>query len=84
MARFDGKVALITGAASAVEGQLMGFGGRAAWRILREGGRVIIADIADDRGEQLRHCGRLPRTDLDQHCRGVLREVVGQLLRQPA
>jgi NAD(P)-dependent dehydrogenase (short-subunit alcohol dehydrogenase family) len=52
MARFDGKVALITGAASAVEGQLMGFGGRAAWRILREGGRVIIADIADDQGEQ--------------------------------
>jgi 3alpha(or 20beta)-hydroxysteroid dehydrogenase len=52
MPRFDGKVALITGAASAVEGQLMGFGGRAAWRILREGGRVMIADIADDRGEQ--------------------------------
>jgi hypothetical protein len=31
MPRFDGKVALITGAASAVEGELMGFGGRAAW-----------------------------------------------------
>ncbi|MFP6594279.1 MAG: SDR family oxidoreductase [Dehalococcoidia bacterium] len=52
MSRFDGKVALITGAASAVEGQLMGFGGRAAWRMLREGGRVMIADIADERGEQ--------------------------------
>ncbi len=52
MARFDGKVALITGAASAVEGELMGFGGRAAWRILREGGRVVVADIADVRGER--------------------------------
>jgi NAD(P)-dependent dehydrogenase (short-subunit alcohol dehydrogenase family) len=52
MPRFDGKVALITGAASAVDGQLMGFGGRAAWRMLREGGRVMIADIADERGEQ--------------------------------
>lgn len=52
MARFDGKVALITGAASAVEGELMGFGGRAAWRMLREGGRVVVADIADERGER--------------------------------
>ncbi|MDA1256648.1 MAG: SDR family oxidoreductase [Chloroflexi bacterium] len=52
MARFDGKVALLTGAASAVEGELMGFGGRAAWRMLREGGRVVIADIADERGER--------------------------------
>ncbi|MCH8818535.1 MAG: SDR family oxidoreductase [Chloroflexi bacterium] len=52
MARFDGKVALITGAASAVEGELMGFGGRAAWRMLREGGRVVVADIADEQGER--------------------------------
>ncbi|MDP6823347.1 MAG: glucose 1-dehydrogenase [Dehalococcoidia bacterium] len=52
MSRFSGKVALITGAASAVEGELMGFGGRSAWRMLREGGRVVIADIADERGEK--------------------------------
>ena len=52
MARFDGKVALITGAASAVEGELMGFGGRAAWRMLSEGGRVVVADIADEQGER--------------------------------
>ena len=52
MSRFEGKVALITGAASAVEGELMGFGGRAAWRMLREGGQVVIADSADNRGEQ--------------------------------
>jgi NAD(P)-dependent dehydrogenase (short-subunit alcohol dehydrogenase family) len=52
MPRFDGKVALITGAASAVEGELMGFGGRAAWRMLREGGRIVIADIDDERGER--------------------------------
>ena len=52
MSRFDGKVALITGAASAVEGELMGFGGRTAWRMLREGGRVVIGDIADERGKR--------------------------------
>ncbi len=50
MARFDGKVALLTGSASAVGGEMMGFGGNAAWRILREGGRVVISDIADEPG----------------------------------
>ena len=50
--RFDNKVALIAGGANAIEGQLMGFGGACAWRILREGGRVVIGDIDDATGEQ--------------------------------
>ncbi len=50
--RFENKVALIAGGANAVEGRLMGFGGVCAWRILREGGRVVIGDIDDATGEQ--------------------------------
>jgi NAD(P)-dependent dehydrogenase (short-subunit alcohol dehydrogenase family) len=50
--RFEGKVALLAGAGAAVEGEQMGFGGVAAWRILREGGSVLIGDIQDERGER--------------------------------
>ena len=50
--RFENKVALIAGGANAVEGRLMGFGGVCAWRILREGGRVVIGDIEDATGEE--------------------------------
>ncbi|MFD1716096.1 SDR family oxidoreductase [Amnibacterium flavum] len=44
--RLEGKVALISGAAS-------GMGAAHARAIVREGGRVAIADIADDAGEKL-------------------------------
>lgn len=40
MARFDGKVAIVTGGA-------MGIGGAASRRLAAEGARVLIADIAD-------------------------------------
>lgn len=50
--RFENKVALIAGGAHAVEGELMGFGGVAAWEIVRGGGKLIIADIDDAAGEQ--------------------------------
>jgi NAD(P)-dependent dehydrogenase (short-subunit alcohol dehydrogenase family) len=51
--RFDGKVLLLTGSASATEGELMGFGGATAWRFLREGGKaVVLTDVQDERGEQ--------------------------------
>lgn len=51
--RFSGKVLLLTGSASATEGELMGFGGATAWRFLREGGKaVIITDLQDERGER--------------------------------
>jgi len=44
MARFDGRVALITGGAS-------GIGKATAQRIAAEGGSVVIADIQDDAGK---------------------------------
>ncbi|MCI0437877.1 MAG: glucose 1-dehydrogenase [Chloroflexi bacterium] len=50
--RLEGKVALITGAAAAVEGELMGFGGASAWLFVREGAKVVLADIKDALGEK--------------------------------
>ena len=49
--RLEGKVALITGAAHAVKGELMGFGGSAAWVFVKEGAKVVLADIVDEIGE---------------------------------
>src|SRR5690625_3181459 len=46
MARFDGKVALITGGAS-------GIGMAAVRRMAEEGSTVSIGDVQDDRGQQL-------------------------------
>ena len=43
--RLEGKVALISGAASGVEGDLMGFGGAAARLFAREGAKVVLTDI---------------------------------------
>ena len=50
--RLEGKVALITGAASGVEGELMGFGGAAAHMFCREGARVVLGDINTEGGER--------------------------------
>ncbi len=50
--RLDGKVALITGAAAGVKGELMGFGGAAAWLFAGEGARVVLADINEDAGRR--------------------------------
>ena len=50
--RLDGKVALITGAATGVKGELMGFGGAAAWLFAREGAKVVLTDINDDLGQR--------------------------------
>ena len=59
--RFENKVALLTGSASAFKGERMGFGGAAAWKILEEGGKVVITDIQDGKGrtaaEQMRSQG---------------------------
>jgi NAD(P)-dependent dehydrogenase (short-subunit alcohol dehydrogenase family) len=46
MGRLDGKVAVITGAAS-------GIGRASARRFASEGARVVVADVAVDEGEQL-------------------------------
>ncbi len=59
--RFEGKVALLTGSASSLRGERMGFGGCAAWKMLEEGGTVVITDIQDEKGEasaeQMRSAG---------------------------
>ena len=59
--RLKGKVALITGAAHGVDGELMGFGGAAAWLFAREGATVIATDVDDATGEttasQIRESG---------------------------
>src|SRR5215468_227487 len=59
--RLAGKVALITGAAAGVEGQLMGFGGAAARLFAHEGARVVLTDIKEEMGfktaEQIRVLG---------------------------
>ena len=49
--RLLGKVALITGAATGVEGHLMGFGGAAARQFAREGSKVVVSDIDEGKGE---------------------------------
>jgi NAD(P)-dependent dehydrogenase (short-subunit alcohol dehydrogenase family) len=75
--RFEGKVALLTGSAATLKGELMGFGGATVWRFLEEGGRgVVITDVQDEIGErsaaQLRDSGydaiymHLDVTDEDQ------------------
>jgi cyclopentanol dehydrogenase len=50
--RLQGKVALITGGAAAVKGELMGFGGAAAWFFVREGAKVALTDVNDDLGQK--------------------------------
>ena len=50
--RLDGKVALISGAASGVAGELMGFGGAAARMFCQEGAKVILGDINTEGGER--------------------------------
>ena len=50
--RLRGKVALLTGAAAAIKGELMGFGGAAAHLFAREGAKVVLTDIRDELGER--------------------------------
>lgn len=50
--RFDGKVILLTGAASCDPGAQMGLAGETVWRFLLEGGAgVMITDVQDELGE---------------------------------
>ena len=50
--RLEGKVAVITGAASGLEGELMGFGGAAAWLFVKEGAKVVLTDIQEELGNR--------------------------------
>ena len=59
--RLENKVALITGAAHGVKGEMMGFGGAAAWLFAEEGAKVVLTDVDVDAGEktaaQMREAG---------------------------
>ena len=48
--RLAGKVALIAGAATGVEGELMGFGGASARLFCKEGAKVVLADLNAELG----------------------------------
>ena len=50
--RLEGKVALITGAASGFEGELMGFGGASARLFAQEGAKVVLTDIKEEMGHK--------------------------------
>ena len=50
--RLEGKVALISGAAGGVEGELMGFGGAAARLFAEEGAKVVLTDINEESGQK--------------------------------
>jgi NAD(P)-dependent dehydrogenase (short-subunit alcohol dehydrogenase family) len=47
--RLKGKVALLTGAAAAIKGELMGFGGAVAHLFVREDAKVVLTDIRSGR-----------------------------------
>ena len=48
--RLENKVALITGAATGVEGELMGFGGATARLFAREGAKLVLTDVNEESG----------------------------------
>ena len=50
--RLEGKVALISGGAHGVQGELMGFGGATAWVFVREGAKVVLGDIDEESGNK--------------------------------
>src|SRR4029077_19714835 len=50
--RLQNKIALLTGAAAAIKGELTGFGGAAAHLFVREGAKVVLTDIRDELGER--------------------------------
>lgn len=52
LGKFDGKVALVVGGANGNPNELMGFGGAAAWMLMREGASIVLADISDEKGEE--------------------------------
>jgi NAD(P)-dependent dehydrogenase (short-subunit alcohol dehydrogenase family) len=50
--RLQEKVALMTGSAHGVQGEVMGFGGATAWLFSREGAKVVLTDIDEENGEK--------------------------------
>ena len=52
MMRLKGKVALISGGAHGVPGEVFGFGGATAWLFVREGAKVVLGDIDEKSGQK--------------------------------
>ncbi|MBM3944446.1 MAG: SDR family oxidoreductase [SAR202 cluster bacterium] len=50
--RLKGKVAIVTGAAMGVRGDLMGIGGATAWLFAEEGARLVLTDMNAEKGEK--------------------------------
>jgi hypothetical protein len=50
--RLRGKVALLTRAAAAIKGELMGFSGAAAHLFVRAGVKEVLTDICDNLSER--------------------------------
>ena len=50
--RLEGKIALITAAATGVKGELMGFGGASARLFALEGAKLVLTDINEAMGEK--------------------------------
>ena len=50
--RLEGRVVLITGAATGLRGEVKGFGGATAWLFAREGAKVVLTDVNDEMGEK--------------------------------
>ncbi len=67
--RLEGKVELNSGAASGVEGDLMGFGGAAARLFAREGAKVVLTDINQESGQQTAANIATPSAGLSIHTR---------------
>ncbi|WP_116198591.1 SDR family NAD(P)-dependent oxidoreductase [Amycolatopsis circi] len=67
MARFDGKVVLITGAAS-------GIGLAAAWRFTTEGARVMLVDVNEEAGTRAESALRAAGHDAVFHLASVTEE----------
>ena len=83
--RLTNKVAFLTGAAAALESELMGFGGTVAHRFAREGAKVVLTDIKDELGEKsaasLRNQGyEVIYISLDVTDEGAWREAIKKTL----